>query len=59
MLKQYDWEQRQVGRLKREGQVIYRWFLSFPLRGDGNRTADSPLGGVPLLFWDRHLDLEH
>ena len=46
-------------KIKKEGQVIYKWFLSFPLSVNGNRTVNSPLGDVVLLFWDRYPELEH
>ena len=36
---------------KRESQVIYEWLFSFALSGNGNRTANSPLGDVVLPFW--------
>jgi len=40
-------------------QVTYQRLYLFPLRGNDNRTANSPLGDIVVLFWDRYQDLEH
>ena len=40
------------------GKVIGMLFYLFPLNGNSNRTANSPLGDV-VLFWDRYSELEH
>ena len=58
MLRQDDLWSTHIAEIRRGRSRDVNDFYLHPLSGNGNRTANSPLGDV-VLFWDRYPELEH